>query len=662
MEEKHFMAEEIITETNRETATDHEYGGAQIQVLEGLEAVRKRPGMYIGSTGPSGLHHLVYEIVDNAIDEALAGYCTHIEVTIKPDNIIEVSDNGRGIPVDIQPKMGIPAVTVVYTVLHAGGKFGGEDSGYKVAGGLHGVGASVVNALSEWLVVRVRRDGGEYEQRFSRGKPDGDLKKIGPAASTGTTVTFKPDPVMFTETTVYDYDILLKRLREESFLNAGVRITLTDERPESIEKNEGVMPRESMCYEGGIRSFVQYLHEKRDLAPLHPQVIYMKGEANGAVAEVALQYCDSFNELVLSFANNVHTPEGGTHEEGLKTALTRVFNEFGRAKGYLKDKDDNWQGSDVREGLIAVVSVKLQEAQFEGQTKAKLGNTYIKTLVSGIVYNKLTEFFEENPAVAKVIFEKVTQAARARAAAKKARDLVRRKSALENNRMPGKLADCHEKDPSKTEIFIVEGDSAGGSAKQGRDSNIQAILPLWGKMLNVEKARADRIYGNDKLMPVVTALGTGIGDEFDISKLRYHKIFIMADADVDGSHICTLMLTFFFRYMRPLIENGYVYVAQPPLFKLQKGGTVKYAYNDEEMKILSAQMPGAKVNRYKGLGEMNPDQLWETTMNPANRVIVQIKIEDAERADEAFSILMGEQVEPRKQFIEKNAKYAKLDV
>ena len=656
------MSEEIITETNRETATDHEYGGAQIQVLEGLEAARKRPGMYIGSTGPSGLHHLVYEIVDNAIDEALAGYCTHIEVSIKPGNIIEVSDNGRGIPVDIQPKMGIPAVTVVYTVLHAGGKFGGENSGYKVAGGLHGVGASVVNALSEWLVVRVRRDGAEYEQRFQRGKPDGDLKKIGPAASTGTTVTFKPDPVMFTETTVYDYEILLKRLREESFLNAGVRITLTDERPESIEKNEGVIPRESMCYEGGIRSFVQYLHEKRDLAPLHPQVIYMKGEANGAVAEVALQYCDSFNELMLSFANNVHTPEGGTHEEGLKTALTRVFNEFGRAKGYLKEKDENWQGSDVREGLIAVVSVKLQEAQFEGQTKAKLGNTYIKTLVSGMVYNKLTEFFEENPAVAKVIFEKVTQAARARAAAKKARDLVRRKSALESNRMPGKLADCHEKDPAKTEIFIVEGDSAGGSAKQGRDSNIQAILPLWGKMLNVEKARADRIYGNDKLMPVVTALGTGIGDEFDITKVRYHKIFIMADADVDGSHICTLMLTFFFRYMRPLIEHGYVYVAQPPLFKLQKGNTVKYAYNDEEMKILSAQMPGAKVNRYKGLGELNPDQLWETTMNPANRVIVQIKIEDAERADEAFSILMGEQVEPRKQFIEKNAKYANLDV
>ena len=656
------MSEEIITETNRETATDHEYGGAQLQVLEGLDALRKRPGMYIGSTGPSGLHHLVYEIVDNSIDEALAGYCTHIEVTIKPGNIIEVSDNGRGIPVDIQPKLGIPAVTVVYTVLHAGGKFGGEDSGYKVAGGLHGVGASVVNALSEWLVVHVRRDGAEYEQSFKRGKPDGDLKKIGVAASTGTTVTFKPDPEMFTETTEYDYEILLKRLREESFLNAGVRITLTDERPESIEKNDGVPPQESMCYEGGVRSFVQYLHEKRDLTPLHPQVIYMKGEANGAVAEVALQYCDSYNELILSFANNVHTPEGGTHEEGLKTALTRVFNEFGRAKGYLKEKDENWQGSDVREGMIAVVSVKLQEAQFEGQTKAKLGNTYIKTLVSNIVYNKLSEFLEENPAVAKAVFEKVTQAARARAAAKKARDLVRRKSALESNRMPGKLADCHENDPAKTEIFIVEGDSAGGSAKQGRDSNIQAILPLWGKMLNVEKARADRIYGNDKLMPVVTALGTGIGDEFDINKVRYHKIFIMADADVDGSHICTLMLTFFFRYMRPLIEHGYVYVAQPPLFKLQKGSTVKYAYNEDEMKQLSAEMPGAKVNRYKGLGEMNPDQLWETTMNPDNRVIVQIKIEDAERADEAFSILMGEQVEPRKEFIERNAKYARLDV
>ncbi len=662
------MAEEIITETNRETATDHAYGGAQIQVLEGLEAVRKRPGMYIGSTGPSGLHHLVYEIVDNAIDEALAGYCTHIEVTIKPGNIIEVSDNGRGIPVDIQPKLGIPAVTVVYTVLHAGGKFGGEDSGYKVAGGLHGVGASVVNALSEWLTVRVRRDGAEYEQSFKRGKPDGDLKKIGAAASTGTTVTFKPDPEMFQETTLYRYETLLKRLREEAFLNAGVRITLTDERPESDrpqeERSEGNELRtETMCYEGGIRSFVSYLCERRDLTPLTPQVMYMKGEGQGAVAEVALQYYDnSYNELLLSFANNVHTPEGGTHEEGFKLALTRVLNEYGRAKGILKDKDENLSGPDAREGIIAIISVKLQEAQFEGQTKAKLGNTFIKGLVSNVVYKALTEYFEENPAVAKAILEKATQAARARAAAKKARELVRRKSALESNRMPGKLADCHEKDPSKTELFIVEGDSAGGSAKMGRDSNIQAILPLWGKMLNVEKARADRIYGNDKLMPVVTALGTGIGDEFDISKVRYHKIFIMADADVDGSHICTLMLTFFFRYMRPLIDNGYVYVAQPPLFKLQKGQTVKYAYNDDEMKILSAEMPGAKVNRYKGLGEMNPDQLWETTMNPDNRVIVQIKIEDAERADEAFSILMGEQVEPRRQFIEKNAKYANLDV
>ena len=656
------MAEEIITSTNRETATDHAYGGEQIQVLEGLEAVRKRPGMYIGSTGPSGLHHLVYEIVDNSIDEALAGYCNHIEVTIKEGDIIEVSDNGRGIPVGIQPKLGIPAVTVVFTVLHAGGKFGGENSGYKVSGGLHGVGASVVNALSEWLVVRVRQDGAEYEQRFRRGKPEGDLQKIGTAASTGTLVTFKPDPEMFVDTTVYDYETLLKRLREEAFLNAGVRITLTDERSQTLAENGGAPRRDTMCYEGGIRSFVSYLQQRRDLTPLHPQVIYMRGEGEGAVTEVAMQYCDSFNELMLSFANNVHTPEGGTHEEGFKLSLTRVFNEYARAKGILKDKDENLKGPDVREGIIAVISVKLQEAQFEGQTKAKLGNTYIKTLVSGMVYNALSEYFEENPAVAKAILEKATQAARARAAAQKARELVRRKTALESNRMPGKLADCHEKDPAKTELFIVEGDSAGGSAKQGRDSNIQAILPLWGKMLNVEKARADRVYGNDKLTPVITALGTGIGDEFDITKVRYHKIFIMADADVDGSHICTLMLTFFFRYMRPLIEHGYVYVAQPPLFKLQKGGTVKYAYNDDEMKLLSAEMPGAKINRYKGLGEMNPDQLWETTMNPENRVIVQITIEDAERADEAFSILMGEQVEPRREFIEKNAKYANLDV
>ena len=662
------MAEEIITSTNADTVTDHEYNASEIQVLKGLEAVRKRPGMYIGSTGERGLHHLVYEIVDNAIDEALAGYCDHIEVKILKDNIIQVTDNGRGIPVDIQADTGLPAVTVVYTILHAGGKFGGENSGYKVAGGLHGVGASVVNACSEWLTVNVRRDGKEYEQTFRRGDPDGDLKCIGTVAEgvTGTRVTFKPDPEMFKDTTVYDFDTLEKRLREESFLNAGVKITLTDERPDADrpqDEQSGEMRTETMCYEGGIRSFVSYLCERRDLTPLHPQVMYMKGEGQGAVAEVALQYYDnSYNELLLSFANNVHTPEGGTHEEGFKLALTRVLNEYGRAKGILKDKDENLSGPDAREGIIAVVSVKLQEAQFEGQTKAKLGNTFIKGLVNNVVYKALTEFFEENPAVAKAILEKATQAARARAAAKKARELVRRKSALESNRMPGKLADCHEKDPSKTELFIVEGDSAGGSAKMGRDSNIQAILPLWGKMLNVEKARADRIYGNDKLMPVVTALGTGIGDEFDISKVRYHKIFIMADADVDGSHICTLMLTFFFRYMRPLIDHGYVYVAQPPLFKLQKGQTVKYAYNDDEMKLLSAEMPGAKVNRYKGLGEMNPDQLWETTMNPDNRVIVQIKIEDAERADEAFSILMGEQVEPRRQFIEKNAKYANLDV
>ena len=662
------MAEEIITSTNVETATDHEYNASEIQVLKGLEAVRKRPGMYIGSTGERGLHHLVYEIVDNAIDEALAGYCNHIEVKILKNNIIQVTDNGRGIPVDIQADTGLPAVTVVYTILHAGGKFGGENSGYKVAGGLHGVGASVVNACSEWLTVNVRRDGHEYEQTFRRGDPDGPLKCLGTVAEgvTGTRVTFKPDPEMFKDTTVYNFETLEKRLREESFLNAGVKITLTDERPDADrpqDEQNGEMRAETMCYEGGIRSFVSYLCERRDLTPLHPQVMYMKGEGQGAVAEVALQYYDnSYNELLLSFANNVHTPEGGTHEEGFKLALTRVLNEYGRAKGILKDKDENLSGPDAREGIIAVVSVKLQEAQFEGQTKAKLGNTFIKGLVNNVVYKALTEFFEENPAVAKAILEKATQAARARAAAKKARELVRRKSALESNRMPGKLADCHEKDPSKTELFIVEGDSAGGSAKMGRDSNIQAILPLWGKMLNVEKARADRIYGNDKLMPVVTALGTGIGDEFDISKVRYHKIFIMADADVDGSHICTLMLTFFFRYMRPLIDNGYVYVAQPPLFKLQKGQTVKYAYNGEEMKVLSAEMPGAKVNRYKGLGEMNPDQLWETTMNPDNRVIVQIKIEDAERADEAFSILMGEQVEPRRQFIEKNAKYANLDV
>ena len=651
---------ENIELTTQAQTDPHDYDGSQIQVLEGLEAVLKRPGMYIGTTGPRGLHHLVYEIVDNAIDEALAGFCDHIEVTIKEGDIIEVSDNGRGIPVDIQPKLGIPAVTVVYTVLHAGGKFGGENSGYKVAGGLHGVGASVVNALSEWLVVTVRRNGKVYQQSFKRGVADGDLKEIGTSETTGTTVRFKPDPEMFTESTVYDYEVLLTRLREEAFLNAGVRITLTDERPDP-EREEPVRC-DSMCYEGGIRSFVEYLQKKRENEVLHPQVIHLKGQAGDAVAEVAMQYSTSFNDLIISFANNVHTPDGGTHEEGFKTALTRVINEFGREKGYLKEKDENLTGNDVREGLVCVISVKLTEAQFEGQTKAKLGNTEIRTLVYGMISSKLREFLEENPAVAKALYEKATQAARARAAAQKARDLVRRKSALESSRMPGKLADCREKDPTKTEIYIVEGDSAGGSAKMGRDSAIQAILPLWGKMLNVEKARLDKVYGNDKLMPVITALGCGIGEEFDVTRLRYHKVFIMADADVDGSHICTLMLTFFFRFMRPLIEGGYVYIAQPPLFKLQKGSTVKYAYNEREMAILSAEMPGAKIQRYKGLGEMNPEQLWETTMNPDNRVIVQITVEDAEKADEAFTILMGDKVEPRREFIERNARYANLDV
>lgn len=641
---------------------NHDYDGSQIQVLEGLEAVRKRPGMYIGSTGPRGLHHLVYEIVDNGVDEALAGYCTHIEVTILPGNIIRVSDNGRGIPVDIQPKLGIPAVTVVYTVLHAGGKFGGDNSGYKVSGGLHGVGASVVNALSEWLEVEVHRDGHAYYQRFQRGIPDAPLQDKGPVdGETGTIVAFKPDPEMF-EVLEFDYETLARRLREEAFLNAGVRITITDQRP-GYETEDGGPTQESMCYEGGIRSFVDFINEKNQVEVLHPDVIYLKGQSGDTMAEVALQYNDSFNERIHSFANNVETPDGGTHEEGFKTALTRVFNDFGREKGYIKEKDDNLSGSDVREGITAVISVKLTEAQFEGQTKAKLGNTEVRTLVSGMVYDKLKEFFEENPAVAKSIYEKAMQAQRAREAAKRARELVRRKSALETNRMPGKLADCREKDPSKTEIYIVEGDSAGGSAKMGRDSNIQAILPLWGKMLNVEKARIDKVYGNDKLTPVVQALGCGIGEEFDISKLRYNKVFIMADADVDGSHICTLLLTFFFRFMRPLIEHGHVYIAQPPLFKIQKGKQVKYAFNDVEMSQMSAEMgQGAKVSRYKGLGEMNPEQLWETTMDPSNRVIVQITIEDAMKADETFSVLMGDKVEPRKEFIEANAQFANLDI
>ncbi len=629
------------------------YDDSQIQVLEGLEAVRKRPGMYIGTTSAKGLHHLIYEIVDNSIDEALAGYCSHIAVTLKDDGSVLVEDDGRGVPSGIHPKVSLPTLEVIFTVLHAGGKFGG--GGYAIAGGLHGVGASVVNALSRRLEATNCRDGHKYTIAFAYGKVVEPFKCVGETDAHGLSVRFWPDDGIFEET-VFDHDVVKARLREQAFLNAGVKITLRDERGEEQPEYE------EFCYEGGIKSFVTYLNEKRNLEVLHPNVIYLKGQTDRGMAEIALQYNSSYNELVLSFANNVNTPDGGTHEEGFRTSLTRVFNDYGRSHGLLKDKDENLSGSDVREGLICVISVKLQEAEFEGQTKAKLGNTEIRTLVSNMVYTKLMEFFEENPGVAKAIFEKATQAARARAAAKKARELVRRKSALETSRMPGKLADCREKDPSRTEIFIVEGDSAGGSAKMGRDSAIQAILPLWGKMLNVEKARADRIYGNDKLMPVVLALGCGIGEEFDISKLRYDKVFIMADADVDGSHICTLMLTFFFRYMRPLIEQGHVYVAQPPLFKVQKGSTIKYAYNDAEMAVLSQEMPGAKVNRYKGLGEMNPEQLWETTMNPDNRVIVQITIEDAEKADEAFTILMGDQVEPRRRFIEANAQYAKLDV
>lgn len=634
---------------------DNEYDGSQIQVLEGLEAVRKRPGMYIGSTGPRGLHHCVYEIVDNAIDEALAGYCDHIEVTIKQDNVMEVTDNGRGIPVGIQPKLGISAATVVFTVLHAGGKFGGENSSYKVSGGLHGVGASVVNALSEWLEVEIRTGGKLYRQSFKRGIEDGPLQEIGPSEGRGTTVRWKADGDIFEET-VYDYETLITRLREQAFLNAGVRITLADERP-------GMEQQESMVYEGGISSFVEHIHKRRSLSTLHEKVIYFQSKSEDSTAEVAIQYNDSYNELLLSFANNIHTPDGGTHEQGFKTAITRVFNDFGREKGYIKEKEENLQGNDVREGMTAIVSVKIKDAQFEGQTKAKLGNTEVRGLVEGMVYEKLKEFFEENPAVTKLIYDKALSAARAREAAKKARELVRRKTVMETNRMPGKLADCRERDPEKTEIYIVEGDSAGGSAKMGRDSNIQAILPLWGKMLNVEKARLDKVYGNEKMMPVVTALGCGIGDEFDLEKLRYHKVFIMADADVDGSHICTLLLTFFFRFMRPLLEAGHVYIAQPPLYKLAKGKDVRYAYTDEEMSSLSQEMGEPKISRYKGLGEMNPEQLWETTMNPENRMIVQISVDDAEKADETFTILMGDKVEPRREFIETNAKYVRnLDI
>ena len=644
-------------EHNNPTAVEHAYGASEIQVLEGLEAVRKRPGMYIGSTSASGLHHLVYEIVDNSIDEALAGYCSEITVEIGRDNIITVSDNGRGIPVDIQQQTGKPALEVVFTILHAGGKFGG--GGYKVSGGLHGVGASVVNALSEWLTVQVHKEGKIYEMKFARGLVTQKMTVVGDTDRSGTIVTFKPDPEMFTETTEYDFDTLHTRMREEAFLNAGLTITITDHRGEEPVS-------ETMCYAGGIREFVDYINRNKN--PIHDGVIYMAGSKEDAMAEVALQYSDTYNEIIVSFANNVHTPEGGMHEEGFKRALTNSLNAYGRKAKILKD-DEKITGEDCREGLTCVISVKLTEAQFEGQTKAKLGNSEIRTLVNGIVSDKLEEFFEENPSVGRAILEKALTAARAREAARKARESVRRKTGLESGQMPDKLRDCNERDPSLTEIYIVEGDSAGGSATQGRDSRFQAILPLWGKMLNVEKARADRVYGNDKLSPVITALGAGIGEEFNPDKLRYHKIIIMADADVDGAHIRTLLLTFFFRFMRPLIEQGYVYSAVPPLYKLTRGKTQRVAYSDDERDRVSTEMrgdnPNAKVeiNRYKGLGEMDPHELWETTMNPETRTLRRITLEDAVKADEIFTILMGEKVEPRKEFIEENAKYVvNLDI
>ena len=644
-------------ENKNTTAVEHEYGASEIQVLEGLEAVRKRPGMYIGSTSSSGLHHLVYEIVDNAIDEALAGYCTDIQVSIEPGNIIKVVDNGRGIPVDIQKQTGKPALEVVFTILHAGGKFGG--GGYKVSGGLHGVGASVVNALSEWLEVRVYKDGNIYEMKFARGHVTQPMQVVGRTDKTGTEVVFKPDPEMYTETTEYDYETLHTRMREEAFLNAGLSITIADRRGDEPQS-------ETMCYEGGIREFVTYIN--RNKTAIHDGVIYMAGSKDDAMAEVSLQYNDSYNEIIVSFANNVHTPEGGMHEEGFKRALTNALNTYGRKMKILKD-DEKVSGEDCREGLTCVISVKLTEAQFEGQTKAKLGNSEIRTLVNGMVSEKLEEFLEENPAVGRAILEKALTASRAREAARKARESVRRKTGLESGQMPDKLRDCNERDPALTEIYIVEGDSAGGSATQGRDARFQAILPLWGKMLNVEKARADRVYGNDKLSPVITALGAGIGDEFNPEKLRYHKIVIMADADVDGAHIRTLLLTFFFRFMRPLIEQGYVYSAVPPLFKLTLGKQQRVAYSDEERDQVSAEMrgdnPNAKVeiSRFKGLGEMDPHELWETTMNPATRTLRRITLEDAVKADEIFTILMGEKVEPRKEFIEENAKYVvNLDI
>ncbi len=635
------------------------YDENQIQVLEGLEAVRKRPGMYIGSTGPKGLHHLVYEIVDNAIDEALAGYCTDINVEILPGNLIRVTDNGRGIPVGIHAKLGIPAVTVVFTVLHAGGKFGG--SGYKVSGGLHGVGASVVNALSEWLEVEVKDGEHIYRQRFCRGVAEGDLEIVGDTEEKGTAVLFKADDKIF-ETLEYEYDVLINRLREQAFLNAGVKIIFTDKRDEDNIRSE------VLHYEGGIKSFVEYIHKKKGLENIHPEVLYFSAKNGDATAEVAMQYNDSYNEVVLSFANNIHTVDGGMHETGFKNALRKVFNDYGREHKILKDNDKDLSGEDVREGLTAVISVKLTDAEFEGQTKTKLGNTEMRTMVDKMLYEKLKTYFEENPTVAKAIFEKSLGAARAREAARRARENARRKSVLESASLPGKLADCSDRDNVNTEIYIVEGDSAGGSAKMGRDRTFQAILPLWGKMLNVEKARIDKVYNNDKLTPVVTALGCGIGDEIDLSKLRYGKVIIMADADVDGSHIRTLLLTFFFRYMRPLIEEGHVYIAQPPLYKIIVGKTVRYAYSDEERDTILQELnpEGTKksdVQRYKGLGEMDPKQLWETTMDPERRIMLRVELEDAATADEVFTILMGDKVEPRREFIETNAKYVQnLDV
>lgn len=637
----------------------NDYNENQIQVLEGLEAVRKRPGMYIGSTGPKGLHHLVYEIVDNAIDEALAGYCTEIEVEILPGDIIRVTDNGRGIPTGIHPKEKISAATVVYTILHAGGKFGG--GGYKVAGGLHGVGASVVNALSEYLELTVYDGTHIHFQRFDRGNYSEPLKIIGDTDKTGTSVLFKPDPEIFQETTVFDYETLLKRLREQAFLNAGIKIIFTDKRNESDPVGE------TLHYEGGIRQFVEHIHKTRGVTPLSEEVIYVNGMEGDTFAEIALQYNDTYNDLILSFANNIHTPDGGTHETGFKNALTKVINNYGKKFGYLKD-DDKLLGDDVREGLTAIVSVKLTNCEFEGQTKGRLGNPEVRPFVDKIVTEKLMNYFEENPTVAKAIFDKSVQAQKAREAAKKARELTRRKSALESSSLPGKLADCSERDASLTEIYIVEGDSAGGSAKEGRDRKYQAILPLWGKMLNVEKARIDKVYGNEKLMPVVTALGTSIGEDFDLSKLRYGKVIIMADADVDGSHIRTLLLTFFFRFMRPLIEEGHIYLAQPPLFKVARGKQVRYAFSDAERDQYIAELSGennlkVNVQRYKGLGEMDPEQLWETTMDPERRTMIKVTMEDAVKADEIFTILMGDKVAPRKEFIEKNAEYVKdLDV